>query len=130
MAIVEFTLNRALKHPHNDDSKVEMYKSNQRVSTLYLHTSHYSSKLNLTLDHSKHGHNLWHLDEKIDLICYTIFICFYKPSASYPSSLQTTCASGISHPSSHTVCHSLLMHTSTLPSLGTLPPTRRTAPVS
>ena len=43
-----------------------------------------------------------------------------------PSCRQTTWASVVLHPSSQTVPHSLLMYTSTRPSLPVLPPMRRT----
>ena len=43
----------------------------------------------------------------------------------YPNCLQTTCASAVSHESSHTVPQLLLKHTSTLPSYMFDPPTRR-----
>ena len=45
---------------------------------------------------------------------------------SYPSCLQTTAASVMLHPSSHTVPHESPKNTSTLPSDGDLPPTSRT----
>ena len=50
------------------------------------------------------------------------------PVYAYPSCLQTTVASVLSHKSSHTVPHWSLMHTSTLPSYWLEPPTRRTSP--
>ena len=45
-----------------------------------------------------------------------------------PSCLQTTLASLASHPSSHTVPHSLLIQISTLPSKGLKPPDNLTSP--
>ena len=45
-----------------------------------------------------------------------------------PSCLQTTLASLLSHPSSHTVPHSLLIQISTLPSKGLKPPDNLTSP--
>ena len=45
-----------------------------------------------------------------------------------PSCLQTTLASLSSHPSSHTVPHSLLIQISTLPSKGLKPPDNLTSP--
>ena len=47
----------------------------------------------------------------------------------YPSCLHTTVASLESHLLPHTVPHIPLIHTSTLPSLGSAPPTRRILPL-
>ena len=50
------------------------------------------------------------------------------PTGLCPNCLQTTEASILSHPSSQTVPHALLMHTSTLPSPATFPLRSRIAP--
>ena len=47
----------------------------------------------------------------------------------YPSCRHATLASLMLHESSHTVCHRLPNHISTLPSYAALPPTRRTEPL-
>ena len=51
------------------------------------------------------------------------------PVVEYPSCRQTTVASVLPQPSSHTVPHTLFIQISTLPSLGTPPPTSRMSPV-
>ena len=55
-------------------------------------------------------------------------IASYLPFLENPSCLQTMLASSGPKSSSHTVPHSSPIHTPTLPSLGTLPPSRRTSP--
>ena len=50
-------------------------------------------------------------------------LCLEKPSC-----LQTTFASSLPQPTSHTVCHLSKWHTSTRPSLATAPPINRTSP--
>ena len=51
-----------------------------------------------------------------------------SPFLSYPNLLHTTAASFMSQRSSQMVPNSLLIHTSTLPSLGVAPPTSLTSP--
>ena len=52
-----------------------------------------------------------------------------KPWVEYPSCRHTTVASELPQESSHTVPHSLSMHTSTLPSFARLRPTSRSWPL-
>ena len=72
----------------------------------------------------------------LSLLCYYSvlqYVLMYK-NFKYllvvmnPSCLHTTLASLLSHPSSHTVPHSLLIQISTLPSKGLKPPDNLTSP--
>ena len=55
-----------------------------------------------------------------------ILSTFLSPFSKNPSCLQTTLASSKLHPSSHTTPHRPQRQTSTRPSLGVIPPERRT----
>ena len=66
-------------------------------------------------------------------VCRVCIICLVVnqlPLDSYPSCLQTTAASALSHRSSQMVapCHTPDWHTSTVPSVGSSPPNNLSSP--